>query len=353
MIETRPYLQLVSRPHRPAGHRRRHAVNYYVMGQQCAEDGMLDEARRLFTRAIACDPYAAQALHALAGVEFSQNNLPEARRLLSRALALTPNDPFFYLMLGNIELGEGHPTAALDAYQRAESLGDDSPELLYNLGIAYLFTGHLVEAERVFADLVEEQPLHQRAWDGLGCARRMRKDYDGATNAFLRALQIDPGLNDARDHLAQLLIETGNVRRAQQVLEAALAFEPERPSSRHLLGMALAAMREYEEAIACWETLVEQGGATPDTYHLLANSYLQIDERDAAIATLTILVTLAPNHLSGHLQLALLYMETGDAEHGWEHLERAKEIDPNNPTLLHVLTAANGFSQHVPPTKMV
>jgi tetratricopeptide (TPR) repeat protein len=46
----------------------------------------------------------------------------------------------------------------------------------------------------MLAILVEREPQNGRAWRTLGQARQRLKDLDGATSAFLRALQVDPAV---------------------------------------------------------------------------------------------------------------------------------------------------------------
>ena len=228
--------------------RRRHAHNYYVLGRRKAEEGAFDAACELLRRALELDPLLVPALQALVTLELSREQLADARAYAERAVSIDPDDPDSLSLLGNVALSERHPEQALEAFTRARELGGDSLELRFNMGIAHLFLAQAEDAGVLFQGIVEEQPGHQRAWDALGCARRLLKNYAGASEAFMQALHVDPQMNEARDHLAQLLLETGDAPRAQKVLVAALSLDPQRASSRHLLGMAYAAEQDYPSA---------------------------------------------------------------------------------------------------------
>lgn len=315
------------------------------MGRQRAEAGALDEARTLLLRAVQYDPQFPLALRALAGVEFSLGNPAEARQLLERVLALVPPDVETYFLQGNLAMNDGDTVGALAAYRIAETLGGESPELLFNMGLAHLFSGDGLQAAASFTQLVEMVPDHARAWDALGCAQRLQRNRPAALEAFNRALALDPSLNDTRDHLAQLLLESGNAPGAQQVMVTALEIDPERASSQHLLGMAYASQQQFHEAAACWETLVRMTSpVAAETYHLLANAYLHLHAKPQAVDTLITLVTHYPDHLPGHLQLGLLLLERGEGEEGWRHLELARALDPRNPTVAHAFTAARAMT---------
>lgn len=317
----------------------RHAHNYYIMGKRCAENGALAEARRHLLHCLHHDANYLPALRILATLEYTLGDLPAARKTLSRVLTLTAPDPELMFLAGNIALSDHNPREAADAFHQAELLGGTSVELYYNMGLAHLVLGEGEPAARAVQNVLAQNPLHHRAWDALGCARRLMKDYDGALDAFKRTLQLEPGFHETRDHLAQLLMELNHADMAREVLETALADDPLRRSSRHLLGMAHAAAGNYAEAVACWETNILQGDASPEGYHLLANAYLHLNDPAQAMLTLETLVTLFPTHIPGHLQLALLYLEHGRRAQGWEHIELARALDPNNPMLAHVMKA--------------
>ncbi len=329
----------------------RHAHNYFIMGKRCAENGTLAESRRHLLHCLRHDPNYLPALRMLATLEYTLGDLPAARKTLTLTLARTTPDPELLFLAGNIALSDHNPREAADAFHHAELLGGTSVELYFNMGLAHLVLGEGEPAARAVQNVLAQNPLHHRAWDALGCARRLMKDYDGALDAFKRTLQLEPAFHETRDHLAQLLMELNHPDMAREVLEVALANDPQRRSSRHLLGMAHAASANYPEAVACWETNIAQGDATPEAYLLLANAYLHLDDPAQAMLTLETLLTLFPAHLPGHLQLALLYLEHGKRVQGWEHIEQACALDPNNPMLAHVLKAVTPRTHTLRPSR--
>ncbi|HEX2951972.1 MAG TPA: tetratricopeptide repeat protein [Armatimonadota bacterium] len=340
MEQSSGHLHLSRLPNRGNPFNHRHAHNYYVMGCRRADEGALDDARKHLKRALSFDPTYLPALRTICNIELSTNNIEAAKHYAEMALSLSPTDHEVLTLLGNIALSEHDAEAAISAFIAAKDNGGNSTELQYNTGLAHLFLGQCEDAIQIFNSLLEDQPANYRAWDALGCALRIKKDYQGAVKAFLQALQVEPQANDTRDHLAQLLLEAGNPQRARQVLETALAFDTQRPTSRHLLGMTYIATQDFKLAINCWNDLIAQGNATAETYHLLANAYLHITDVDHAQRILNELVEHFPDHVSGHLQLALLLFEQGDREHGQEHLNIARSLDPENPAIQQALNVA-------------
>ena len=341
-------LQFTPGSDRGTASRRRHLGNFLLLGRQHVETGNWPEAIRLLLRALECDPHSVEALRMLAGVELSRGDAVAAQQYLSRALALAPDDAENLFLQGNLALNAQDAPTALTAYTRALDLGGATPELSYNCALAHLMLGHGAPAAALLIALLDEQPENARAHDALGCAQHQQKKYNAARDSFLHALDIDPTLQEARDHLAQLLLETGKPRQAQQVLETALTMAPDRPTTRHLLGMACAGAGDYAGAVAQWEALLAAGHDTPETRYLLANAYLSLQERANALRTLHALVAAWPSHLGGQLQLAVLLLEDGDYTQGWHHLTHARTLDPGNPAVLRLLSAAQLLAPQPP-----
>ncbi len=333
----------LARPPRKKDGGRRHAHNYYLLGMRRADAGAGEEARTHLRRALDFDPAFLPALRALADLEAGAGDYPAAERWLRQALDAAGPNADLYFHLGNVALNRNDPRRALETYRQAEALADATPELRFNIGLAYLFMGASAEAETAFTALTLEQPANARVWDALGCARRQRDDAAGAEAAFVKALELDPALNDARDHLAQLLMETPDLRRAQRVLEGALQREPERRSSLHLLGMVYAASHDYAAAAACWQRLVDLGQASPEAYQSLAAAALHLGDRARAGAALTEMLLLYPDHAQGHVQLGLLLLDEGESADGWQHLETAALLAPGDPTVRQALATARAL----------
>lgn len=333
------HLRLVRASH-PPDVARRHAHNYYLLGLRRGDAGAADEARTHLRHALEFDPAFVPALRALSELEVAAGRFAEARRWLERALVATGPDPDLCFQLGNIALNLGEPSRALALYREAETLETATPELRFNIGLAYLFMGESDQAENILTHLSIEQPASAQVWDALGCTRQQRQNVVGAREAFLKALELDSALNDARDHLAQLLLETGDVPAARRVLERALKQEPDRRSSLHLLGTVLAGEGDFQSAVLCWQRLVDLGQASPDVYQSLAMARLRLNERDRAVLSLREMLGQYPDHAYGHLQLGLLLLEDGQGPTGLAHLEAAARLAPQDATVRQALTSA-------------
>jgi tetratricopeptide (TPR) repeat protein len=91
-----------------------------------AESSRLDEARRLYERAIADSPESAFLYRDLAMVERKAGRAAEALEHLRRAVQLDPSDARAHAAIGALLDEQGNTVAALEALERARALDPES-----------------------------------------------------------------------------------------------------------------------------------------------------------------------------------------------------------------------------------
>ena len=150
---------------------------HYTLGMILQRQNRLEEAEREYQLVIdsSTDPAESAQSHNNLGVLFSQENqLDRAVREFDAAIGINPNEQNSYLGRGLIEYQRGQAGAAVGDFRRATQIAPSA--------MAYLWLGSACESER----------------DGA-CA----------TQAYEAALQLSPGLTEARNRL-KLLREKGN-----------------------------------------------------------------------------------------------------------------------------------------------
>ncbi len=138
-------------------------------------------------------------------------------------------------------------------------------------------------AEALFAKLIEQGPETTAVWTGLGIARLAQGRLEGAREALLQSLALDPGSvwalsalgaasdrlglhAEAQSHLEQArelrpgdvsilnnlgvsYLLSGDLVRAEDVFWQASALDPHDAVSRNNLGLAVGLQRRYEDAL--------------------------------------------------------------------------------------------------------
>jgi Flp pilus assembly protein TadD len=146
-----------------------------------------DEARPALERAVQLDPTSAVAFSAL-GVVHDQQGLHAAARVYQRrAQQLRPEDPVILNNLGTSCLLDGDLPCAERSFRTAISLKPDDRTLHNNLGVVLGRQRRYGAALASFRRAGDEQA----AQNNLGYVHFLNADYDGAIEAYERALLVE------------------------------------------------------------------------------------------------------------------------------------------------------------------
>ena len=131
--------------------REREAVRMFGDALEHHRNGGLEEAARLYGRALILNPNIPDIYNNLGVALRALGKLEASAACYHRALALSPDNGGAYTNLGNVLRGLGRHEAAAASHRRAVELTPDSADAYYNLGLALRDTGQLDEALVCFA----------------------------------------------------------------------------------------------------------------------------------------------------------------------------------------------------------
>jgi tetratricopeptide (TPR) repeat protein len=286
--------------------------------------GDWETSRRLAERALGRDPGLALAWTVLANAQLGGGDAPGAAASFRRALQLQPgatrlhgqlatalaragdtvgsqaeqrlrgegtvavDDPWLQQVaeerrdaVGQRSAGErlflaGDLANALVAFEAAVAAAPDDPESRVGLGSALARSGRWPEAADQYREALRRAPNHALAHFNLAVAvqqlaataevaERERAAAE-ALEHYRAALGADPGLDDARQNLANLLRRTKRCSEAEAEYSALLARDPARSAAAAGLAACRARGRDYAGGLA----VVERGlQAAPGNSSLL------------------------------------------------------------------------------------
>jgi Flp pilus assembly protein TadD len=202
-----------------------------------AREGKLDEALAMIKDRAAKHSEWPPAQVMLARMLFAINQPPAARRVLEQAAAATPNEPEVYLTLGTLALSEGRISDARLNFDHVASLiaaghwTADKSKMLRTECLAGLATvGESREdwkatAEQLSAWL-ELDPKNGQVRQRLGRALFMTGKTEEAYKALKEAVSDMPALEPAAVSMGLLYTRAGDLKKAEEWLDRALALEP-------------------------------------------------------------------------------------------------------------------------------
>ena len=139
------------------------------------------------------DPDDVNVLYNLGLALSEARRLAEAEDHLTRAVELTPDFINALVALGVAQLRQQNNETAIETLERAVALDPAHPWANRNLGIGHLKLGkHPDKAVEHLRKAVESQPADQGAWLALGDAQSQGGQRNSATDAYKRAIEINP-----------------------------------------------------------------------------------------------------------------------------------------------------------------
>jgi tetratricopeptide (TPR) repeat protein len=304
------------------------------LGNLAARQGQLDEALALVDEAIAMMPSRADAHVSRGAILFRRREFDKAIGAAERALQLDPQQRQAAQLLGKLYFIAGRLEEALPHLEEALAR-DPTFDVAYALAISYVRLKRLVEARRLFRNLVVAQDA-PRLHILIGRVYREAGLYEQAIGEFKRALELNP--REPRAHfligLTELL-QGGAARfaEARAHFEAEIAVTPDDYASHFLLGTIHLSERRWHAAEISLEKAHSLQSANPDPMLYLGQLYFQTGRYEQAASALKKAIALTTdisrnNHqvARAHYLLAQALGRLGRHEEALVELKRSEEL---------------------------
>jgi tetratricopeptide (TPR) repeat protein len=218
---------------------------------------------------------------------------------------------------------------AREAAEKALSLDDTLAETHTSMGGVLTEEGKYPEAEEHFNRAIELNPNYLLAyhWSGLNFERSRR--FQDSIDRYQQALKLDPMSPPISGNLALDYLDLGELDRAKEILDRAIALNPE-DSSPYLQYARLQSTRgDHEKAAEMAEKALS---LDPTSLHTIANvSFIleQANRFERAIEILEEAMVREPAFARvAHSQLGAIYSRMQQYDKAIEHHQKAIDIDP-------------------------
>lgn len=149
------------------------------------------------------------------GRQFEAVGRPEEAMAAYRgALDLDPAYPSAAANLGRILVAREQPREAVAILEPVVAAASYDMPLAVNYANALMGIGRVVEAEQRLRAVIAGGAAPSQAYNSLGIARYIQRDFVGARDAFRAAVAADPAFAEAHENLAQALLHLGDYESA-------------------------------------------------------------------------------------------------------------------------------------------
>jgi len=188
--------------------------------------GDIDGAERRLRDAIDADPALVDAYEQLGRLYLSEHRLEEAQAQFSAALQRRPSSVSGRTMLGVILEIRGRSSEAERAYEQVLEANPTAAVAANNLAWLYAERGaNLDVALRRAQEAKRQLTDNPKVNDTLGWVYYKKGMISEAVTALCESIDRDPSDPQAQFHAGLALLKNGDLLRARQALERALALD--------------------------------------------------------------------------------------------------------------------------------
>jgi tetratricopeptide (TPR) repeat protein len=192
------------------------------------------------------------------------------------------------------------------------------------------YAGIFIDEETFWTYTLRHNPEAWPARNNLANVLSQKGDIDEAISESRKALEINPNYVEAHNNLGNALLRKGRVDEAIIEYQKALEINANTADTHSNLANAFILKKRIDEAIAeCREAL----GINPnmaEAHYSLGNALLQKGQTDEAIAECQKALELDPTLAQAHYSIGNALFQKGRADAAAVQFQQALEIDPND-----------------------
>ena len=221
-------------------------------------------------------------------------------------------------------------------FQHIVSHNPDAKDAHLNLADALAGAGRFDESLAAARIAIEQQPEHANTHHVLGRALAGLSRFEEAKGAFSRAQELSPRDASVAYNMGQMFREAGRHEEAVEKFREALEIQPDLAVAHGSMGVSLNALGRYEEALEATTTAMSLWPQLPSLgvfQRSAGYAAWKLNDRVKAAQYFQIALEANPNDVEIHLNLGKVRLEQRRFEQGREHLRRALDLRPDDPTM--------------------
>ncbi len=309
-----------------------HVLLNVFMARRALEEDDAEEAERIADR---IDDKDAPDYHYLrAEILIAQDRIDEADKYLREYAKSVDADEYgdFVKDVANLYIDYSVSDKAYEWMMRTP--GDESDDFKELMARTLFGLGKYKDSERIFNELIDNNPYSKRYWTALATAQFMDEDYNGAVTSSEYAIAIDPQDPDGLLNKANGLLKLNNYEEALEYFKRYAAVCPGDPVGPLHQAICLENLRKTKEAIPLLQLAINLADNNEMLAHILqelAFAYSAEGELDRALDILNQTEELDCDHddmeiIRGHILLS--HQRVEEAERVFGNILTKEHVKP-------------------------
>lgn len=290
----------------------------HLWGVLATQTQRTSQAITSIARALSLQGPDAVMLYHLGRAHEQQGALAEAQQAYERALAIDPQFAAAALGRANALLQRGQAQQAAEQFEDVLARHPQQLEAQLGRGLAIAALGRAAEALSELTSITDALPLSPLAWAALAQAAERAEEWRLATEAYRRAVSLDP-------HQATYWFNLGNTLRmrdrgeeAVTCYQQAVDCRPDFEQAQRNLAAVLCQLDRDAEALPLVQSLVARRSKHADYHVSLGQILIQLGKIAEARIAFDVAARLSPDSAVAHLGRAHCWLIEQEFSAGWE-----------------------------------
>ncbi len=175
----------------------------------------------------------------------------------------------------------------------------------FDLGMALHQQGRLADAERIYLDVLQQQPHHFDALHLLGVISLQTRRPEQGAELIGEAIKTNPQVAAAHSNMGTAMMLLQRFEEALAAYDKAIALKPDYAEAHNDRGAALRQLKRHEEALASYDKAVAFNPNHAEAHYNRGLALSALQRRDEALASYDKAVALKPDHAEAHYNRGL------------------------------------------------
>ncbi|MEI6706792.1 MAG: tetratricopeptide repeat protein [Methylococcales bacterium] len=216
--------------------------------------------------------------------------------------------------------------ANLKPVHQSELTSDSSDK--FQRAVNYHQQGLLVEAERLYKEVLQSQPQHADSLHLLGVIAKQRGQAQLAVDLINQALDINPNNAAAHSNIGLAYQELNRFELALASYDRALSLEPHYADAYFNRGNLLLAHKEFDEALSSYDKTLAINPNHTETLFSRGIVLKNLNRLDQALASYERALSIKPDYIEALINKANVLQELKRYDEALASCERALAIKP-------------------------
>jgi len=287
-------------------------------------------AKESLNLALTLRPDFSDGILTQARIALAEGDAAAAGALVDRALQFEPKNLDGWSLKGTLQRQSGELEPARASYRKAIEINPYSVVARLDLASLEIETGRFDEAAQELEAAREIAPRNVMVVYLQALLALRSGNSKAALDLVYRALEIAPKHvpSTLLGGIAELAL--GHPEQAEVFLQAAVSLRPDNAYARKVLATSQIKNRQFAQAAATLEPVVDQGigSSDPALLALAGEAYMRSKQYAKATQYFERAVALDPRNASTRLSLGMSRMATGKTDRAIADLEAAAALDP-------------------------